>query len=106
MEPSARQPHPPTRDEALALLREFNRSASLLNHALAVEAVMRRIAHNTGADEDTWGLVGLVHDLDYECASRRHCRRRRSSRNGMAGPLIRPVHPWMGDLLEVDRRSD
>ncbi len=109
MEPSARQPHPPTRDEALALLREFNRSASLLNHALAVEAVMRRIAHNTGADEDTWGLVGLVHDLDYERFPEQHCRKAAEilAERGWPEPLIRAVqsHGW-GICSEVEPRSD
>ena len=66
-------PHQPTRDEALALVREFNSSEGLIKHALAVEAVMRYMARKRGQDEETWGIVGLVHDLDYEQWPDQHC---------------------------------
>ena len=56
----------PTRDDAYALLREFNESGSLVKHALAVEGVMRYMARKRGQDPDAWGIVGLIHDLDYE----------------------------------------
>jgi len=109
MNPSAPQPHTPTRDEALALLREFNRSASLLNHALAVEAVMRRMARSAGADEDTWGLAGLLHDLDYESFPEQHCRKAAEilAERGWPEWLIRAVqsHGW-GICSEVEPRSD
>jgi putative nucleotidyltransferase with HDIG domain len=55
-----------TRDEAWTILTEHTSSATLLKHMLAVEAVMRAYARRFGEDEDTWGLVGLLHDLDYE----------------------------------------
>jgi len=67
--------HTPTRETALALLREFNQSESLIKHALAVEAVMRRFARQRGEDEEKWGIVGLVHDLDYEKFPDQHCRK-------------------------------
>ncbi len=54
------------RDEAWALLAAETPSVNLQKHMLAVEAVMRAYARRFGEDEDTWGLVGLVHDLDYE----------------------------------------
>jgi len=63
----------PTRDEAFALLREYNDSESLIKHALAVEAVMRYSARKRGYDEDTWGIFGLIHDLDYEKYPEQHC---------------------------------
>lgn len=56
----------PTREQAWALLTEYTQSASLLKHALGVEAGMRAYARHFGEDEDTWGAVGLVHDFDYE----------------------------------------
>ena len=56
----------PTRDDALALLKKYNRSESLIKHAFAVEGVMRYMARKHGENEDVWGVVGLVHDLDYE----------------------------------------
>ena len=56
----------PTRDEAVALLREHTRKPGLIKHALAVEAAMRAHARRAGEDEHAWGLVGLLHDFDYE----------------------------------------
>jgi putative nucleotidyltransferase with HDIG domain len=55
-----------TRDQALALLKEFTRSESLIKHALAVEAAMRHYAVMFDADPDQWGVAGLIHDFDYE----------------------------------------
>ena len=63
----------PTRDEAMALLREFNQGEGLVRHALAVEAVMRHMARKRGADPGVWGIVGLSHDLDYEWFPDQHC---------------------------------
>jgi len=54
------------RDEAWALLSEQTSSTNLLKHMLAVEAVMRAYAKKFGEDEELWGVVGLLHDLDYE----------------------------------------
>jgi putative nucleotidyltransferase with HDIG domain len=63
----------PTRDEAMAILKEFNQADKAIKHALAVEAVMRYMARKRGADENTWGIVGLIHDLDYERFPDQHC---------------------------------
>ena len=54
------------RDAAWCLLTEFTPSESLRKHALAVESCMRAYARQAGADEELWGLVGLLHDFDYE----------------------------------------
>ncbi len=56
----------PSRDDALALLREFTSKPGLVKHALAVEAAMRAHARRLDADEAAFGLVGLLHDFDYE----------------------------------------
>jgi putative nucleotidyltransferase with HDIG domain len=54
------------RDAAWCLLTEYTQSESLRKHALAVEACMRAYARKVAGDEDLWGLVGLIHDFDYE----------------------------------------
>lgn len=65
----------PSRDEAWALFRKYNESESLSKHALAVEGVMRYMAKKHGEDEEKWGVIGLVHDLDYEKFPDRHCKK-------------------------------
>lgn len=63
----------PTRDEALSLFLKYNKTESLLRHALSVEGVMRYMARKAGEDEEKWGIVGLIHDLDYEMYPEQHC---------------------------------
>jgi predicted hydrolase (HD superfamily) len=65
----------PTRQEALELLHQYNESDSLRKHAYAVEGVMRYIAKKRGEDEEKWGIVGLIHDLDYERFPDQHCKK-------------------------------
>src|SRR5947207_10482713 len=55
-----------TRDEALTLVREYVKSEGLVRHMLSVEAAMRFYAEKFGEDPETWGLVGLLHDFDWE----------------------------------------
>jgi len=56
----------PDRARAWELLSEYTRKPGLIKHALAVEAAMRACARREGADEHAWGLLGLLHDFDYE----------------------------------------
>ena len=63
----------PTRDIAYALFKKYNKSESLLKHALSVEGVMRYMAKKNGEDEEKWGIIGLIHDLDYEKYPDQHC---------------------------------
>ncbi len=65
----------PSREEAYTLLTEFNKSESLIKHALAVEGVMRYFARHFGEDEERWGTIGLIHDLDYEMYPDEHCHK-------------------------------
>ena len=64
----------PTREQAFDLFKKYNKSESLLKHALSVEAVMRFMARKAGEDEDKWGIIGLIHDLDYEMYPEQHCK--------------------------------
>jgi predicted hydrolase (HD superfamily) len=90
----------PTREDALALLREYNENPALINHALAVEAVMRYIARQRGfaGEEDKWGIIGLVHDLDYERFPEQHCSKSGEilTERGWPEEYIRAVvsHGW------------
>jgi putative nucleotidyltransferase with HDIG domain len=63
----------PNREQALELFKQYNKSESLLKHALSVEAVMRYMAGKAGEDKDKWGVIGLIHDLDYEMFPEQHC---------------------------------
>ena len=64
----------PTHEQAMDLLRKYNKSESLIKHAFAVEAVMRYMARKAGEDVEMWGIIGLVHDLDYELYPDQHCK--------------------------------
>jgi len=63
----------PTRDDAWKLLTEYNQTDRARKHALAVEGVMRFMARKHGEDENLWGIIGLVHDLDFERYPDEHC---------------------------------
>jgi len=102
-------PSIPTRDEALALLKEYNQKEGLIKHALAVEGVMRYMARKRGEDEDLWGVVGLVHDLDYEQFADQHCRKTAEilRERGWPEELIRAAvsHGW-GICSDVEPQTD
>ena len=86
-----------TREDALSLLQQYNGSA-LVIHSLAVEGVMRYMARKEGADEEMWGMVGLLHDLDYEQFPNEHCHKSALilRENGYSEEIIRAVmsHGW------------
>ena len=63
----------PTRDTAFELLKEYNSTEGLIKHGLSVEAVMRYSARKREYDEEKWGIIGLIHDLDYEQFPEEHC---------------------------------
>lgn len=65
----------PTRSDAYTLLTAYNQSEHLIRHALTVEAVMRHFAKLFEEDEEKWGIIGLVHDLDYEQFPDQHCHK-------------------------------
>jgi putative nucleotidyltransferase with HDIG domain len=99
----------PTREEAWKLIQEYVPSDNLQRHALAVEAVMRYLARKRGEDEETWGLVGLVHDIDYERYPEEHCAKAPEilREHGWPEEWIRAVvsHGW-GICSEVEPLTD
>jgi predicted hydrolase (HD superfamily) len=98
----------PTREEALRLLHEYNKSESLRKHAYSVEGVMRYIARKQGEDEDKWGIIGLMHDLDYEMYPDQHCTKTKEILEEHSWPeeYIRAIvsHGW-GLCSDVEPKS-
>jgi predicted hydrolase (HD superfamily) len=82
----------PTRQEALELLHQYNESDSLRKHAYAVEGVMRYVARKRGQDEEKWGVIGLIHDLDYERYPDQHCKK--------TGDILRE-HGWPEEYIRA-----
>ena len=101
--------HVPTREEALSLLRQYNKNEALIKHALAVEAVMRYCARKRGQDVEEWGVIGLVHDLDYEQFPDQHCHKSGQilREQGWPQAYIRAVlsHGW-GICTDIEPRTD
>jgi predicted hydrolase (HD superfamily) len=99
----------PTREQAWRLLNEYNKNESLIKHALAVEAVMRYCARKRGEDEEKWGVIGLVHDLDYEQFPDQHCKKTEEilCDNNWLEEYIRAVlsHAW-GMHTDVEPVTD
>lgn len=84
--------HVPTRAEAWELLTRYTANDALLKHALSVEAVMRHMARKLGEDVEMWGIVGLVHDLDYERWPAEHCRK---------SPELLAAAGWPGEYVHA-----
>ncbi len=82
----------PTREEAWNLLNQYNKTESLIKHALSVEGVMRHFARKYGEDEERWGIIGLIHDLDYEMYPDQHCTKTKE---------ILEANQWPQDLVRA-----
>ena len=65
------------RQEAIKLLKEYNQEEFHLRHALTVEGVMRYFAREFGENEEYWGIIGLLHDVDFEKYPEEHCHKAR-----------------------------
>lgn len=98
----------PTREQALNLFLQYNKSESLYKHALSVEAVMRYMARKHGENEDEWGVIGLIHDLDYEMYPEQHCLMTEKilRENGWPDEYIRAVmsHGW-GIITDIEPKT-
>jgi putative nucleotidyltransferase with HDIG domain len=99
----------PTRDDAWDLLTEFNQGESLIKHALCVEGVMRCMARRRGEDEEKWGIIGLIHDLDYERFPEAHCKKTAKilKERGWPEDYIQSIvsHGW-GICSDVEPKTD
>jgi len=97
-----------SREEALQILHEYNKTDRLRKHAYSVEGVMRYIARKRGEDEDKWGIIGLMHDLDYEQFPDQHCAKTREILEEYNWPeeYIRAIvsHGW-GICSDVEPKS-
>ncbi|TKG94294.1 HDIG domain-containing protein [Puteibacter caeruleilacunae] len=82
----------PTREQAFELLKQYNETPSLVKHGLAVEATMRHFAKHFNEDEELWGIIGLIHDLDYEKYPDEHCK--------MTEQILRE-HSWPEDYIRA-----
>ncbi len=98
----------PTRQMAMELFKKYNKSESLLKHAISVEGVMRYMANKSGEDIDKWGIIGLIHDLDYEMYPEQHCKMTEKilKENNWPDEYIRAVisHGW-GIVTDVEPLS-
>ncbi len=99
----------PSREDVFSLLKEYNQNDGLIKHALAVEAVMRYCARKRGRDEDQWGVIGLIHDLDYEQFPEQHCHKTEEILTLKSWPAayVRAVvsHGW-GICTDVEPESE
>jgi len=94
------------RENAWDLLCEYTQSEGLRKHGLAVEAVMRHFARKAGEDEDAWGVVGLIHDFDYERWPDEHPQRGADvlRQHGLPEPHVQAVLAH-GDHLGIPRET-
>ena len=93
-----------TREQALALLEEWVENPGLRNHMKAVEAACRLYARKTGADEELWGLTGLLHDLDWEKYPEEHPLRAVAAlrERGCPEPLLHAILAHRADFTHVE----
>jgi len=111
-----------SRDEALNLLRRYLKDDKMVKHCIAVEAIMRALARRLGEDEELWGLVGLLHDIDYDYVGRDMNRHGLEALKILSGVLpqhvleaiaahnehngFRPTSPEAERMLHALRASD
>ncbi|WP_372752171.1 HD domain-containing protein [Labilibaculum sp.] len=100
--------HIPTRNEAYQMLSTYTKNPSLLIHAKAVEACMRYYARKHKEDEEKWGIIGLVHDMDWDQYPEEHCKKTREILEHAKWPedYIRAIesHAWLA-CTDVEPQS-
>ncbi len=98
----------PSRKEALDLLERWVDNVALRNHMKAVEAAMRWYARQRGADEEEWGLAGLLHDLDWEKYPEHHPYRAVDElrQRGFSDDILHAILAHRGDFTQTEAVSD
>ena len=98
----------PTRDDALTLLHEWVENEGLRNHMKSVEAAVRWYARQRGADEETWGLAGLLHDLDWEKHPDEHPLRAVDElrKRGYSEEILHAILAHRGDFTNTPAETD
>lgn len=96
-----------TREQAWDLLTKYNKDEFHIKHAVTVEGVMRYFAESMGYDPDFWGIVGLLHDLDFEQYPDEHCIKAREimEDEGIDDSVIHAVESH-GYMLTVDVKPE
>ena len=81
------------RDEAFEILKKYNKEEFHIRHALTVEGVMRYFARENNEDEEYWGIVGLLHDIDFELYPDEHCKKcvELLKENGIDDSMIKSI---------------
>ncbi|MCK9225108.1 MAG: HDIG domain-containing protein [Candidatus Muirbacterium halophilum] len=86
------------REKAMVLLKKYNKNEALIKHALFVEGAMKYFADRKNHDSQYWGIVGLLHDIDYELYPEEHCKKSEEilKKEGVSEDLIHAVisHGW------------
>ena len=95
------------REQALALLKEYNKEPFHILHALTVEAVMRSFAKNLGyaEEEEYWGITGLLHDIDFEMYPSEHCKKAPELLKKDGRIVIGCTHSEMEQIKELAKQS-
>jgi putative nucleotidyltransferase with HDIG domain len=99
------------RDRAVSVWREYNSEDSLFRHALSVEAAMRHFAQKYGEDQEYWGLVGLLHDIDYQKYPQEHLQHAAEmlEKAGFDADFVRAVlsHGWeLCSVVKPEKRME
>jgi putative nucleotidyltransferase with HDIG domain len=100
-----------SREEAMKLMEEYLQGDSLRKHCYATEAVMRAMAERLGYDPELWGIVGLLHDLDYEETKDRPAQHGLKTAEilrgrGVSGGVIEAIKAHNAETLGIERKTD
>ena len=99
------------REQALTLLKKHIQAENLIKHCLATEAIMRKVAERLGKDEELWGLIGLLHDIDLEITRDDQLKHalvgaEMLTREGFPPEALQTIRAHNGERLGIQRQTD